>query len=222
MNLLITGANRGIGLELARIARVRGHAVIGACRKPADAGELKATGARVVTLDVTSEASIKALGAELKDEALDALINNAGVSSDAKNLKDLTAAELARVFQVNAFAPLLVTAALLEALRRGQRKTIVHITSQLGSIANNTGGSSYPYRASKSALNQLNRSLAAELKGEFTCLAVHPGWVQTDMGGQQAPMTPAQSAEHIFKIIESARPEQSGAFLNYDGATLPW
>jgi NAD(P)-dependent dehydrogenase (short-subunit alcohol dehydrogenase family) len=234
MNILITGANRGIGLELARIASARKHTVIATARKPDEARELATITPHVLALDVSDEAAIAALGTTLadakrfpmlKDAGLDVLINNAGVSSTAKQLAELTSAELTRVFMVNTFAPLLVTKACMDLLRRGKHKLVLHITSQLGSIANNTGGSSYPYRASKAALNQLNRSLAAELgagAGGFTCIAAHPGWVQTDMGGPNAPLTPAQSAEHLLRIAEESDVSRNGAFLNYDGAKLPW
>ncbi len=232
MNILITGANRGIGLELARIATSRKHTVFATARKPDEATELKKITPHVLSLDVADEASIISLGAALndsakfpmlKDNGLDVLINNAGVSSTSKKLVDLSAQEMARVFMVNSIAPLLVTRHCVELLRRGKRKMILHVTSQLGSIANNTGGSSYAYRGSKAALNQLNRSLAAELGSEgFTCVAAHPGWVQTDMGGPSAPLTPAQSAEHMLKIAETTESSRNGAFLNYDGATLPW
>ncbi len=232
MNILITGANRGIGLELARIAAARKHTVFATARKPQEASELATITPHVLTLDVSDEASIAALGTTLadakrfpmlKDGGLDVLINNAGVSSTAKQLAELTSAELTRVFMVNSFAPLLVTKACVDLLRRSKHKLVLHITSQLGSIANNTGGSSYPYRASKAALNQLNRSLAAELgPGGFTCIAAHPGWVQTDMGGPKAPLTPAQSAEHLLKIAEESDATRNGGFFNYDGSKLPW
>lgn len=223
MQIVITGGNRGIGLELTRQAIARGHSVIATARKPEEATDLRATGARVLTLDVADEGSIAAFGKSLAEEAIDVLINNAGVSSTSKTLADLTQEELLRVFKINSVGPLLVCKALMPPLRRGRRKFILQITSQLGSIANNTGGSSYGYRASKSALNQLNRSLAAELKGEgFTCIAAHPGWVQTDMGGPNAPLTPVQSAEHLLKIVLDSGPEKNGAFLNYDGSVMSW
>src|SRR5690606_22411454 len=133
---------------------------------------------------------------------IDVLINNAGVSSAGKKLESLDAAELQHVMMVNAIAPVLVARALLPNLRAGRRRLIVNITSQLGSIANNTGGSSYGYRASKAALNMLTRSMANELRGEgFTCIAVHPGWVKTDMGGEEAPLAPEESARDLLALI---------------------
>src|SRR6185436_10042895 len=158
--ILLTGAGRGIGLALAHVLTHRGDTVIGTLRNPAEADALKALGAEVQTLDVTDDASIASLVERLKGRPIDALVNNAGVSSETKNLSALTRAELRRVFDINTFAPALLTAALLPSLRAGSRKLVLNITSQLGSLAGNTGGSSYAYRASKSALNQLTRSMA--------------------------------------------------------------
>jgi NAD(P)-dependent dehydrogenase (short-subunit alcohol dehydrogenase family) len=228
--VLITGANRGIGLEFARQLSARGDAVIATAR---DLGGLSAgarglAGVRWASLDVADAASIDGLSAQLDAlpggvGTIDVLINNAGVSSTAKTLTGLSAAELHRVFAVNTFAPMLVTKSLMPRLAAGGRKLIVNITSQLGSIANNTGGSTYPYRASKAGLNQLNASLANELRpGGFTCLVMHPGWVQTDMGGKQATLTPEASVRSLLSVIDRAEPGMSGRFLNYDGTPLPW
>lgn len=220
---LITGANRGIGLEYATQLRARGDTVIATCRDVEKAAELKATGAEVMGLDVTSEPSIAELGKALSGRAIDVLINNAGVSSTSKSLADCTQEELAKVLLVNSIAPMLVTKAALPALKKGNGKLIVHISSQLGSIANNTGGSSYGYRASKAALNQLNRSLAAELAPEgFHTLCMHPGWVRTDMGGPNATLSTEESVRSMLGVIAKAREVASGSFLNFDGKPLPW
>lgn len=221
--ILITGANRGIGLELAKLAIAQSWSVIATARKPGDAVELKKTGARVLAMDVEDDKSIEAVGTLLAAESIDVLINNAGVGSTSKRLADLKSDEMMKVMRINAVGPMLLCKALIAPLRRGKNKFIMQITSQLASIANNTGGSSYAYRASKAALNQFNRSLAAELKDEgFTCIAAHPGWVQTDMGGPNAPMTPPQSAEHLMKLVNEVKASQNGAFLNFDGAPMPW
>ncbi len=223
---LITGANRGIGLEFARRLAARGERVIATTRRPAELSAEAASlrGVTWVALDVSDPASIDSLASRLGGtDSIDVLINNAGVSSTIKAIAQLTAEELHRVFAVNSFAPLLVTRALLPLLKAGQRKLIVNISSQLASIANNTGGSSYPYRASKTALNQLTASLSNELRpAGFTCLAMHPGWVKTDMGGQEAHLTVEQAVTHMLPVIDGATPAQSGRFLNYDGKPLPW
>ena len=221
--VLVTGATRGIGLELVKQLIARGDRVIGTARSEAKAGALRDLRARVVELDAASATSIAGLGERLGGEAIDVLINNAGVSSSSKTLSVLDAAELQGVMFVNAIAPMLVTKAVIANLRSGKGKLVCQITSQLGSIANNTGGSSYGYRASKAALNQMNRSLAAELGGEgFVCVAVHPGWVRTDMGGPNATLSVEDSARQILGTLDRATPTDNGGFFNYDGAVLPW
>lgn len=220
---LITGANRGIGLEYATQLRARGETVIATCRDVDKAAELKATGAEVLALDVADEQSISDLGKKLEDRAIDVLINNAGVSSTSKSLADCTKEELAKVLLINSIAPMLVTKAVLPSLKKGSTKLIVHISSQLGSIANNTGGSSYGYRASKAALNQFNRSLSAELAPlGYHTLCMHPGWVRTDMGGPNATLSTEESVRSMLGVISKAREVASGSFLNFDGKPLPW
>ena len=225
MIALITGANRGIGLELARLMAQRGDVVIGTSRQASEATDLVAMGVTVLPLDVLDPSSIDSLGAAMAGRPIDVLVNNAGVSSESKTLASCTAAELARVLATNATGPVLVAKALMPSLEAGSRRLIVNVSSQLGSIRNNTGGSSYGYRASKAALNMLTQKLsdelAAELPGSCT-VALHPGWVQTDMGGPQAPLTVQQAAATIIKTIDGLKPEQTGAYLNTDGTGLPW
>jgi NAD(P)-dependent dehydrogenase (short-subunit alcohol dehydrogenase family) len=225
---LVTGANRGIGLEIVKRLAGRGDAVVGTAR---DLGALSVearglAGVRWVALDTADEASTGALPAGLAAAgvtSVDVLVNNAGVSSAARTLGEVTGAELQRVFAVNAFGPILVARALRGLLEAGRRRLIVNVSSQLASIANNTGGSSYAYRSSKTALNQLTVCLANEWRAAgITCLAVHPGWVRTEMGGKEAPLSPAESAEHLVRLIDAAEPGMSGRFVNYDGKTMPW
>lgn len=222
--VLVTGASRGLGLEFVRQLRDRGDRVLAACRGGPSAA-IDALGAEFLPLDAASEASIDALGRRLDGRPVDVLINNAGVSSEARTVAALTGAELARVFQVNAFAPILVARAVLPSLRAGRGRVVFSLSSQLASLANNTaGGSSYAYRASKAALNMLNLQLAHELRAEagFCCVAVHPGWVKTDMGGPQAPMTPEQSVSSMLATLDRLTPEWSGRFVNHDGTPMPW
>jgi NAD(P)-dependent dehydrogenase (short-subunit alcohol dehydrogenase family) len=220
---LITGANRGIGLELATFLHARGDRVLGTTRDPAKAQELSAHAAKVLALDVADDASITALEKSLEGESVDVLINNAGVSSTARTLGEVTGDELQRVFRVNSFAPVLVAKAALAALKRGAGKQVLNISSQLGSITNHSGGSSYGYRGSKAALNMLTVCLHHELKGDgFTCVTFHPGWVRTDMGGPNAPLAPAESAASLVKVFDGLKAESSGKFLSFDGSALPW
>lgn len=221
---LVTGAGRGIGLQLVRVLAARGEQVVATARRPDQARDLAAiAGVRVIPLDVADERSIRALAGEVRGQAIDVLINNAGVGGKTKKIDELPPAELRDVFMVNAFAPLLITSALLASLRASKGRTVVQITSQLASIANNTGGSTYAYRGSKAALNMLNRSLANELRPEgFTCVAIHPGWVRTDMGGPNADITVEHSVAEMLRVIDGLTPAASGTFLNYDGTPLPW
>jgi NAD(P)-dependent dehydrogenase (short-subunit alcohol dehydrogenase family) len=221
--VLITGANRGIGLELARQYAADGWQVIGTARKPQTASALASLDVRIMQLDVTDQESVDRLAAELGDVSIDLLINNAGIlprmhSIDAINIDDVN-----RTLAVNTVGPMRVTGALLAALRSGQSGKIVNITSQLGSITNNTGGSFYGYRESKAALNMFTRSLAAELRSDgIICVVVHPGWVQTDMGGTNATLTAEQSVSGIRSVIDGLEQSDTGTFWNYDGRPLPW
>jgi len=221
---LVTGASRGLGLEFARQLTARGDSVIATVRNPDRAGDLaRMKGVRVVALDAADPRSIDRLREAVGPAPIDVLINNAGVSSTSKNIATLDPAELQSVFMVNSIAPMLVTKSLLANLRAGARKTVIQITSQLGSIAKNTGGSTYAYRASKAALNQLNRSLANELGPDgFTCIALHPGWVRTDMGGPRGELAVDESIRHMLRTIDALTPAKNGAFLSYDGSPIPW
>ncbi|MBX3376489.1 MAG: SDR family oxidoreductase [Phycisphaeraceae bacterium] len=217
--VLITGANRGIGLELARQMAARGRKVIGTARRPEEAAELQKV-AKVIALDVADEASVEGMAREVGDEAVDVLFNNAGVSSKSPKLEVCTKEELTRVLAINSIGPVLVTKALLGNVRKGERKLVVNVTSQLGSIARNEGGS-YGYRASKAALNMFTSCMAKEHK-DVTFIAMHPGWVQTDMGGKNAPLKVEESVSSMLLALERVGTADSGSFLNFDGTTIPW
>lgn len=221
--VLVTGANRGLGLEFVKQLQAEGYELIGTARHPARAEELKATGARVEQLDVADADSVAALARRLEGVSIDILINNAGILNRSdSSLDTLDFDEMNRAFQVNSLGPLRVTQALLPNLRSGEKKTVVSITSRLGSIELSNGGL-YAYRASKTALNQINKSISAELAPEgFTCVVMHPGWVRTDMGGENATLSKAESISGMVKVIEGLSPESTGKFFNYDGETLPW
>jgi NAD(P)-dependent dehydrogenase (short-subunit alcohol dehydrogenase family) len=222
--VLVTGANRGLGLEFAKQYQAAGWNVVGTAREPDAAVELKALGVRIEALDVASDESVAALAQRLSAQPIDLLINNAGVSSvKARSLADVKLDEYERVFQVNAFGPVRVTQALLPNLRAGNGKQVVSITSGLGSTTNNSGGGFWAYRESKAALNMFMRSLAAELKRDgFVCIAMSPGWVKTDMGGPNAELTPEQSIGGMRKVIEGLMADDSGKFFDHDGLTVAW
>ena len=223
MNVLITGANRGIGLEFARHYKERGYTVIGTARNLDQATELKALGVRVELLDVADASSIAALKQRLANVPLDIVINNAGVL-EGKNatLETLNFDDFAKSFAINSTAPIRVTQALLPNLRAGKQKKIINITSQLGSIQDNSGGY-YPYRASKAALNQLTKTMSLELEKEnFICIVMHPGWVKTDMGGPMAPITPKQAVQAMLTIIDGLDKSSNGRYLDLHGNSIPW
>ncbi|NQX89708.1 MAG: SDR family oxidoreductase [Halioglobus sp.] len=221
--VLITGANRGIGLEFARQLSARGDSVIGTARKPDEAIELKDLGVRVEQLDVTDSASVQALAARLQGVPIDLLINNAGIGGHTANSFATTDFdEIAHTFDVNSLGPMRVTQALLPNLEAGEGKTVVKISSTMGSIEQNRGGY-YGYRASKAALNMFNKSLAAELgKQGFITIVMHPGWVKTRMGGAGAPVEPKDSVAGMIEVIDALNTEDNGAFLDYQGNTIPW
>ncbi|MCR9105775.1 MAG: SDR family oxidoreductase [Gammaproteobacteria bacterium] len=220
---LVTGANRGIGLELATQLKAMNVNVIGTARNPAAAEQLNALGVRVEQLDVADAASVAALAERLKGVKIDLLINNAGVGGQAANtLADIDFEQLAQVFSINSTGPMRVTQALLPNLTAGSGKTVVQVSSVMGSIAQNAGGY-YGYRASKAALNMLNKSLSAELGPQgFTCVVVHPGWVKTRMGGAAAPVEVPDSVAGLLKVIGGLRPEDNGRFIDFQGNEIPW
>ena len=223
MTVLVTGANRGIGLELVRQLRARGHHLIGTARNPEEATDLKETGALVLPLDVTDGSSVLALAEALEGRAIDLLINNAGIMGhSAKSFAETDFDEVITTFDVNSLGPMRVTQALLPNLLAGNGKTVVQISSTMGSIANNSGGY-YGYRASKSALNMLNKSLALELADlGITAVVLHPGWVQTRLGGANAAITPQESVTGMLLVIAGLGPQDNGRFLDYKGEELPW
>lgn len=220
--VLITGTNRGIGLELARQYAADGWRVHACARKLAKTTALKALRGEIKLheLDVADEAQIAGLARSLAGEPIDLLVNNAGVggSDEATDPQAWLA-----VFRVNSIAPVRILQALLPNLQRSKNTRVLNLTSRMGSIADNSSGGSYAYRSSKAALNAAMKSLAIDLKSKGITIAVmHPGWVKTDMGGPGAPVTPKASAEGLRRVIAALQPSDSGAFLNYDGAKLPW
>jgi NAD(P)-dependent dehydrogenase (short-subunit alcohol dehydrogenase family) len=223
--LLITGANRGIGLELTRQYAAEGWNVIACARKPEQAAELKAVKGQVSVeaLDVTDYAAVDRLAAQYRNTAIDLLINNAGIYGNrnpALGIADYD--DYLKVLQVNAVAPMKVALALLPALQRASDAKIATVSSRMGSIGASSGGS-YVYRASKAAINAAMHSLALDLKPSgITCILLHPGWVKTDMGGQGADITPQVSASGIRNVIARTTLNDTGKFYNYDGSDIPW
>ncbi len=217
--VVITGANRGIGLALAKQYAARGDEVIGVCRKTSP--ELEATATRVIEgVDVTAPEGRKQLVEQLKDVKIDILINNAGILK-RESLDDLNLEAIEEQFRVNALGPLAVTQQLLGNLKDGSK--IGLITSRMGSIADNTSGSRYGYRMSKTALNMAGVSLAHDLKPRGIAVAIiHPGFVQTDMVGGAGDISADTAAERIVARIDGCTTENSGTFWHSNGEVLPW
>lgn len=221
LDILVTGANRGIGLELCRYFAGRGHRVVGTVRDAAAVEALQAPGFTVEIVDVRSDASVEALAARRGEAKLDVLVNNAGVGAWS-GLQDTTTEELMRLYDINAVGPLRMARAFLPALRRS-RGRMFHLTSKMGSVGDGPSGGAYAYRMSKAALNMASANLAAELRGAgIGSVVLHPGWVQTAMGGPGAPLTVEASAHALGDLIERTGLEATGSFLNYDGRPLPW
>ena len=221
--VLITGANRGIGLELAKQYVAKGFQVIGTARKPTKAKALNALGVTVMQLDVTDPASVAAMDKALDSKSIDILINNAGyLYRKEQTLAAVDFEQEERTLAINSIGPLRVIKALIDNLQSGQNKTVINISSNLGSIENSRGGF-YGYRASKSALNMFNKNLSAEFaKQGFIFTVLHPGWVQTDMGGETATLTVNESVTGLVKVISGLTTTDNGKFYDYTGKQLPW
>ena len=228
--VFITGANRGLGLEFARQYAVAGHRIIGACRDPSAATALRSLPTRTqeqvtaILLDVTDGSSVQRAAEQLHAEAIDLLINCAGVTgAPDQTIGMIDYANWARVLDVNTTGPLRVIEAFREQVARSDRKLIVTITSGMGSIGDNTSGGSVAYRCSKAAVNMVVKCAAVELaRRHITCVVMNPGWVRTDMGGPQARLTPEESVKAMRWVIEGIRPTDSGNFFNYDGGLYRW
>lgn len=216
--ILVTGTNKGIGLQLCSQLKVRNDDVIAVCRTPSP--ELSELGVRIIDrIDVTNAESIKRLKSELAGQQLDVLINNAGILT-RDSFGSLDYEEMLDQFRVNALGPLRVTEALVDNLKDGSK--VVIITSRVGSIADNSSGGNYGYRASKAAVNQIGTNLKHELKPRGIAVALlHPGLVATDLTGGQG-ISPIESARGLIERIDALDIENSGRFWHAEGYELPW
>ncbi|MFM9958408.1 MAG: SDR family oxidoreductase [Phycisphaerales bacterium] len=220
---LVTGANRGLGLEIVKQLRARGERVFGTARTPRDAGELRELTPDVLALDVSSSSSIDSLAAALKGQAIDVLVNNAGVFGEDPSLKELSLGEFQRVFAANVFGPALLAKAVVPNLEAGGRKLIANISSTLGSIAKSSAGFSWSYRSSKAALNMLSVAMHHELSPRgFVCVSFCPGWNKTQMGGPNAPLEPSDSMKSLIGVMDRLGASDSGKFLSHVGEEIPW
>jgi NAD(P)-dependent dehydrogenase (short-subunit alcohol dehydrogenase family) len=222
--VLITGAGRGLGREFARLYAANGWKVL-ACARTPEALKGIAGDVHAHALDVTDHAAVSALARKLAGEAIDVLICNAGIGgrgAGGQELGSFDAALWRQIFEINTLAPLMMAEAFAAHVARSQQKKMIAITSILGSFANNNGGR-YAYRASKAALNMEWNCLAKDLAARgVICVALHPGWVQTDMGGPTAPLTIEQSVPAMIKTIADLDPSDNGRYVQYDGQELAW
>ena len=227
--VLITGTNRGIGLEFVKQFLAREDTVLATCRDMGSATELRqlkndTRKLHIFELDVSSQKSMEDLTLQLTGHAIDIFINNAGVYGPRDStFGKVSANEWAKVLQVNAEAPMILTQLLIDNLRDGSDKKLLYITSKMGSIDDNKGGGSYVYRSSKAALNAVVKSISVDLRDSgFSVAVLHPGWVQTDMGGPNALIDVTTSVSKMIDVIDNLNSHNSGSFFNYDGGIIPW
>ena len=229
-NVFITGANRGLGLEFVRQYLANGRKVLATCRDMNGASELiylnKEFSGRlqILELDLFSDDSINKLSEILSDTPIDLFVNNAGMMG-VRNLKlgEVSGGSWGEVFRVNTIAPVLLVQNLLKNICLGHEKKMIFISSRVGSITENTGGAMYAYRSSKTALNQVVKSLSIDLFDRgVSSVALHPGWVLTDMGGANALIDVKTSVMGMISVINSINNSDSGKFFNYDGSIIKW
>lgn len=217
--IVITGANRGIGLAMVQQWCTSGDTVFAACRQPSQA--LLDSGAKVIDgVDVGTPDGVMNLKSALGNTPVDVLYNNAGIMcSETVDAMDFE--QIREQFETNTLGPLRVTMALLENLHEGSKVGLM--TSRMGSIADNTSGAKYGYRISKAGLNAAGKSLAVDLHGRGIAVAIlHPGWVQTDMTGQSGNLTVDEAASNLIARMDALTLENSGTFWHSDGSVLPW
>lgn len=229
-NVLITGSSRGLGLEWVRIYVKQGWHVFATCRNPNKAYELQFIAKEnhnisIHQLDVTNQNEINTLANKLNNAAIDILINNAGIYLDKNNnsIGSLNYRNWEETFRVNTFGPIRVAEAFLQHVATSKKRLIVTISSHMGSIADIRTTGSYYYRSSKAALNAAMKSLSIELRPKnIGVLLLHPGWVQTDLGGKNATLTTKQSVLSMHEVIEHFSIEKTGKFIRYDSTPMPW
>ncbi|MBL4712523.1 MAG: SDR family oxidoreductase [Gammaproteobacteria bacterium] len=230
MNILITGANRGIGLAMTQYAMEQGWRVFACCRTPHNAENLfniaKLSGGQISVhiADMQELSTLQALSYELRNDAIDILINNAGIYGSTNNtFGSVDVESWLQAFQINSIAPLKMVEAFSEQIQMGQRKLVACMSSKMGSMADNGYGNSYIYRSSKAALNAVVKSLSIDLKKQgIISVALHPGWVKTEMGGPDAEISTRECVEQLFAQLSKLTMKDSGRFIDIDGSDIPW
>lgn len=230
-SVLVTGSNRGLGLEWVRQYSKAGWRVYATCRFPEQADELQALASQsdymtIHRLDVTRDDQLSEIVKDLAGESIDILVNNAGVYHEQWGkdpLGKINYDDWQHTFAVNTLGPMRVSEAFIENIARSKKRLIVAITSHMGSIADIASGNDYAYRSSKAALNAAMKGLSFEAATRNVgVLILHPGWVRTRMGGESAPLTTQQSVEGMRKPVENFNLSESGSFFRYDGTPIPW
>jgi NAD(P)-dependent dehydrogenase (short-subunit alcohol dehydrogenase family) len=230
VNALITGTNKGLGLGLTKSLLDKGYKVFATCRKMAKAKELEALSKtfpnklKILEVDVVAPNAGESISNFLKDEPIDLFLNNAGtIGSRGQGFGQVTTSDWLEVLQVNLIAPLLISQSIIENISKGSEKKMFFLSSKVGSIADNSGGGMYVYRSSKTALNQVVKSLSVDLLGNrISVVALHPGWVRTDMGGPNALISIEKSVSGMIGVISRTTLTDTGKFFNYDGKEIPW
>jgi len=222
-SVFVTGAGRGLGLELARQYAADGWRVTGTVRNDGAAKTLEALGARSLSLDVTDFGAVKRLGERLRGEPIDVLVCNAGISGRrGMALGSFDYEEWDQVLRVNLLGAAAVIEALVDNVAASEKKIIALLSSRMGSISG-TSGSTIPYSSSKAALNLLAKALSVQLASRgVIVVALHPGWVKTDMGGAGAPLGPEESVRGLRRVLDGLGSEHAGAFLAHDGSVIAW
>jgi NAD(P)-dependent dehydrogenase (short-subunit alcohol dehydrogenase family) len=230
-SILITGANRGLGLEFATQYSQDGWRVFACCRNPDEATELtdlaRAAGGKLSLhpLDVSREPTISALADGLRGEAIDILLNNAGIygDEDHDDFGKIDYERWAETLRINVMGAMRATEAFIDNVASSEKKILAFLSSLMGSIADNGSGGSYLYRSSKAALNAVAKSLSIDLKDRgVKTVVLHPGWVKTEMGGENAPLLPPESIAGMRRVLDGLGAKDSGRFLSYAGEELPW
>ena len=225
--VLITGANRGLGLEFAKQYAADGWNVLACCRNPDGASALQAlanahSNIQILDLDVADFNQIDALALQLNNKPIDVLINNAGVYPES-TFGDTNYNEWAQAFKINAMATLKMAEAFVQHITKSQLKKIATLTSKMGSIDDNTSGESYIYRSSKTAVNMVMKNLSIDLKPYgISVVTLHPGWVQTDMGGPNGLINAQTSVAGLRSVIDHLNLESTGQFIAFDGKAIAW
>ena len=224
--VLITGASRGLGLEYARQYADDGWRVIATCRDPENATELASLDGEVEThaLDIGDHEQISSLANRLHKEAIDLLLNNAGIFGPRPSkLGEIDYNTWEDVMRINVMSPLMVCESFSDHITASNLKKIAIMSSKMGSVDDNSSGGSYIYRSTKAALNAVMKSLSVDLGPRGISVAIlHPGWVRTDMGGPNGLIDASESVNGLRQVIESLNLENSGRFYNYDGSEIPW